>query len=117
MPAKRGALGTLKSPGHTFTQLLLGHSTKLPVSTNPPLSHHNPLSNHVPTKMSTNYLISSFPFSDHFISSPVWVLFLTDDLIPALLDSETVLESQASLSQGLWLGFTPLVCHTLGYLK
>lgn len=58
--------------------------------------------------MSTNYLISSFPFSDHFLSSLVWVLFLTDDLIPALLDSETVLESQASLSQGLWLGFTGL---------
>lgn len=67
--------------------------------------------------MSTDYPISSFPFSDHFISSLVLVLFFIDDLIPALLDSQTVLESQASLSQGLWLGFTPLACHTLGYLK
>ena len=90
----------------------------LQIHLNPlPLSHLNSLSNHVPTKMSTDCPISFFPFSDHFISSLVLVLFLIDDLIPALLDSETVLESQASLSQGLWLEFTPLACHTMGYLK
>lgn len=40
------------------------------------------------------------------------MLFLVDDPISDLLDSETVLESLASPWQGPWLGFPPLACHS-----